>query len=71
MLHSLAFLFYYDDKLQFRFPSEESSYFKSCRLGYNFESGETKNSKISIHYGAPFGKKLFVLWTMFLSLFRP
>ena len=25
MLYSLAFLFYYDDKLQFKWPSEESN----------------------------------------------
>ena len=46
MLYFLAFLFYCDDKKQqLRRPSEESNYFRSCRLGYN--SGETQNSKIS------------------------
>ena len=49
MLYFLAFLFYYDDKLQVRWPSEESNYFRSCQLGYNSEFGETKDSKISIH----------------------
>ena len=49
MLYFLAFLFYYDDKQQLRWPSEESNCFRSCRLGYDSESDETKDSKISIY----------------------
>ena len=46
---SWHFCFYYDEKLQLRRPSEESNSFRSCRLRYNSESGEIKDSKISIH----------------------
>ena len=49
MLYFLTFLFYYDDKQHLRRPSEESNYFRSCRLGYNSESGDAKDSEISIH----------------------
>ena len=49
MLYFLAFLFYYDDKQQLRWPSEENTRIRNCRLGYHFESGETKDVKISIY----------------------
>ena len=49
MPYFVAFLFYYDDKYQLRWPSEESNCFRSCRFGYNSQSGEAKDSKISFH----------------------